>query len=577
MAARLTTYLVVGIVAATLIAGLIVGAQRDDSEGPVDLIVHNAKVYTADGSRSMAEAVAIRGNQILRVGSNREINRLRRPQTMVVDAEGAAVVPGFNDAHVHFIDGGLRLSWVNLDEATTLEEIEQQIDAWASDHPNRPWILGRGWRTEALEGTTATRLVLDAIVKERPVQLLSADGRSAWLNSRALQLARITKRTPNPKNGVIVRDARTGEPTGLLTGQAMRLAARAVPPAGREERERALRTAITAAHRSGVTSVQDIGVDRGDFELYDEVRRAGDLNVRVYAAPALGAGKVESEIEQLVAIRKQYPDDPLFKTGALTLALDGELSSHTAALLEPYEDRPGAGDTSIEPDALNRTVRLLDAAGWQIMIDAAGDRAIRMALDAYAHAIRSNPSPPRDRRHRVEHVEIPDAADIGRFKTIGVIASIQPFHGTPEPARAEEWSASIGAERVLRAWALRSLSTSGARLVFGSDWPAAPLMPMLAVHTAVTRTTADGLPEDGWNSAERINLKAALDAYTSGAAYASFDEQRKGSIKAGMLADLTVLSTDIFAARPPELATAGVEMTIFDGRIVYRRGAKSTN
>lgn len=577
MAGRLTTYLVVGIVAATLIAGLIVGAQRDDNEGPVDLIVHNAKIYTADGSGSMAEAVAIRGNQILRVGSNREINRLRRPQTMVVDADGAAVVPGFNDAHVHFIDGGLRLSWINLDEATTLEEIEQRIAAWADENPDRPWILGRGWKTDALEGTPATRQVLDAIVKDRPIQLLSADGRSAWLNSRALQLARITRRTPNPKNGVIVRDARTGEPTGLLTDRAMLLATTAVPPAGREQRERALRTAITAAHRSGVTSVQDMGVERGDLALYDDVRRAGDLDVRVYAAPALGPGKVESEIEQLEAIRKQYPDDPLFKTGALTMTLDGVLSSHTAALLEPYEDKPGAGDTSIEPDALNRTVRLLDAAGWQIMIDAAGDRAIRMALDAYAHAVRSNPSPQRDRRHRVEHVEIPDATDIARFKTIGVIASMQPFHGTPEPARAEEWSASVGAERVLRAWALRSLSTSGARLVFGSDWPAAPLVPMLAVHTAVTRTTADGVPAEGWHAAERIPLKAAIDAYTSAAAYASFDEQRKGSIKPGMLADLAVLTSDVFSARSPELASTGVAMTIFDGRIVYQRGAKSTN
>jgi hypothetical protein len=577
MAARLTTYLVVGIVAATLIAGLIVGAQRDDSEGPVDLIVHNAHIYSADGSGNMAEAIAIRGNQVLRVGGNREINRLRRPQTLVVDAAGGAVVPGFNDAHVHFVEGGLELSWVDLADLTTLDAVQEKVQAWAEANAAKPWVLGRGWQSEAFTTSPATRQGLDAILKDRPVQLMSADGRSAWLNSKALQLAGISRRTPNPKGGVIVKDARTGEPTGVLIDRAMSLTQRVLPVATRDERLAGLRMAVNAAHALGITSIQDMGVSAGDFALYDEIRRAGDLDLRVYAAPALGPGKVEAEIERLEHVRVQYPDDPLFKTGALTIGLDGDIDAHAAAMLEPYDDKPVSGETSLSPDALNRTVRLLDARGWQVLIDASGDRAIRMALDAFEHAVRSNPAPARGRRHRVEHVEIPEASDISRFKTDGVIASMQPVEGAPDPVHAAAWTDSFGAERVLRAWALRTITTSGGRLAFGSDWPSVGLNPMLGIHTAVTRTTPDGQPEEGWNAAERVSLKVAIDAYSAGGAYASFDEQRKGVLRPGMLADLTVLSTDIFSGRPSELASARVVMTVFDGRIVYRKTAKATD
>ena len=577
MAARLTAYVVVGIVAATLIAGLIVGAQRDDTDGPVDVIVHNAKVYTAGARGTMAEAVAIRGNQILRVGSEREVTRLRRPQTTMIDARGAAVLPGFNDAHLHFITGGLNLERIDLTGAATLDDIRSRIETWATVHPDAPWVLGRGWYYQPFPGGLPTRQQLDAIVSDRPVHLLSHDGHTSWVNSRALRLAGITKRTPNPPHGVIVKDPNTGEPTGVLKEAAMTLVTSRLPQATRGDRASALRAAISEAQRNGITSIQNAGGDAEDFALYAEARREGDLGVRVYSALSAAVGLTEPAIAELQEVAKQYPDDPLFKAGAIKINLDGVIDAHTAAMLEPYADETAAGAPTMDPDAFNRIVRLLDSGGWQVMTHAVGDRAVNMALTAYEHAVRSNPLPERGRRHRIEHVETVDAADLPRFGALGVIASMQPALGSPSPSLIDVWFKNVGPERASRGWPYHSIAAGAGRLAFGSDWPGVPLNPLLGLHTAVTRTTPDGLPEGGWYPAERLALKAAIDAYTSGAAWASFDEQRKGHLAPGMLADLVVLSEDIFEAPAPRLASTRVAVTIFDGRIVYRRDGTQTN
>ena len=573
MAARLTTYLVVAIVATTLIAGFIVGAQRDDSDGPVDLIVHNAAVYTADGDGTMAEAIAVRGNQILRVGSDREITRLRRPQTTMIDARGAAVVPGFNDAHIRLADGGLTLRQVDLTGTRTLPDIQSRVMAWAEAHPDSEWINGRGWRGSSLGETPPDRHALDAAIADRPVFLLSADGSQAWLNTRALTLAGITKRTAAPAGGVIVKDPKTGEPTGILQGSATSLAAKLLPRATRDDRARAVRDAIAAAHREGITSIQDIGATADDIALYDELRRAGNLDLRVYAALAVDGAVDESILTRMSAIWKDYADDPLLKTGAAALTLDGPVASHAAAMLESADSAGSdAGtDVKIAADDLNRFVRLLDAAGWQVLTQAHGDRAVRMALDAYAHATRSNTTPQRGRRHRVEGVGFVDAVDLPRFGTQGVIASLQPAQAILASPRTS--TDTPGVLVTTRAWPLGSLATRGARLTFGSGWPSGPLSPLAGIHAAVSRVGADG-PQA---RAERVALAAAIDAYTVAAARASFDEQRKGSLAAGMLADFVVLSNDIFTAPPARLASTGVDITIFDGKIVYRKDAKGTN
>jgi len=577
MAARLTAYVVVGIVAATLIAGLIVGAQRGDMDGPIDVIVHNAKVYTAGARGTMAEAVAIRGNQILRVGTEREVTRLRRPQTTMIDAQGAAVLPGFNDAHLHFISGGLSLERIDLAGAETLDEMQSRIRTWATGRPDATWVLGRGWYYEPFPGGQPTRQQLDAIVSDRPAQIISYDGHMSWVNTRALRLAGITKRTPNPPQGVIVKDPRTGEPTGVLKESAMALVSRHVPKSTRADRANALRSAISEAQRNGITSIQNASGNAEEFELYAQARRDGDLGVRVYSALSTSGPLTEPAIADLDAVAKRYPDDPLFKAGAIKIVLDGVIEAHTAAMLAPYADDTATGTPTIDPDDFNRIVRLLDAGGWQVMTHAVGDRAVNMALTAYEHAVRSNPLPERGRRHRVEHVETVDAADIPRFGALGVVASMQPYVGAPSPSQIDVWFKNVGPERASRGWPYNSIAARAGRLAFGTDWPVVALNPLLGLHTAVTRTTPEDLPEGGWYPDERLPLKAAIDAYTSGAAWASFDEQRKGSLAAGMLADLVVLSEDIFEAPASRLASTRIAVTIFDGRIVYRRNGATTN
>jgi len=566
MATRLATYVVVGIVAVTLIAGLMVGAQRDDVDGPVDLIVFNATVYTADASGSVEEAVAIRGNQLLRVGSNRDINRLRRPQTEVIDARGAAILPGFNDAYVQFLRGGVGLDQIDLLDAASLDEVSMRIRTWAGANPDRPWVLGRGWTNGAFAGSGPTRQMLDAIVPDRPVQIVSADGRSSWVNSKALVLARVTKRTPDPAGGLIVKDARSGEPTGVLTDEAKALVGTLVPQPDGEQKRRALHAAIAEAHRHGITSIHDATDGADEARLYEEAERSGDLQLRVYLSMPVRGGADEEDLKALDALSSRYPDDPLLKAGAARIAIDGAVDTHSAAMLAPSGVEP-----AISPDDLNRAVRLLDARGWQVMAEASGDRAVRMALDAFTHAARSNPPVSRGRRHRIERGDLVDDLDLSRFGLLGVIASMPPLLGSPTPARTDAWTRSAGPAQAARTFRYGSLSSRGGRVVFGSGWPAASLNPMAAIHVAVNRTTPDGTPAGGWQPAERLALKRAIDAWTSGAAYATFDEQRKGSLKAGMLADLVVLSTDIFSLPASRLSATDVALTIFDGKIVYRR------
>jgi predicted amidohydrolase YtcJ len=553
MAARLATFLVAGIVGVTLIAGLIVGAQRDDNSGPIDLIVHNARVYAADDLGSMAEAVAIRGNKILKVGSEREIMRYRRPQTTVIDAKGSAVLPGFDDAHTSLVAGGLARDAVQLAGAETLEALQQRVESWADAHPDAACIVGSGWSYDAF-ADLPTRAQLDTAVSNRPAILTSADGEAVWLNSKALAAAGITRRTPTPARGVIVRDRR-GEPTGLLKGAAIALADRIVPKPTREDRAKALEAAIRDAQQHGITSVQDLGAAAGDLDLYDAARDAGTLALRVYAA----VPGDRTDPNDLDAIAKRYPDDPILKTGVAFIALDGSIESQTAAMLAPYTPKGGTeGALNLAPEDFSRMVAALDAHGWQIAVRAAGDRAVRVALDAFG-SVAGTAKGTKAPRHRIENVTVVDPEDVPRFGALGVIASMQPLRAAGSLAA---WSAGVGPDREPFGWPMRSLSAAGAHLAFGTGWPALRRDPLAGIRAAVSR------PEI--QAPEQLTLKSAINGWTSGAAWASFDGHRKGTIKPDMLADLVILSTDIFASRA-RLEAAEVVMTIFDGKIVYRR------
>jgi predicted amidohydrolase YtcJ len=571
LASRVATIIVAVIVTATLVAGLIVRAQRDD-EGPVDLLVFNGRVYTGETGAAPQEAIAVRGNRILKVGTNRELKRLRRAQTTVVDAHGAAVLPGFNDSHVHFLSGSLALDGADLLAATSLEAIQSTIRAFAEANPNREWVIGRGWYYAPFPGGLPTRQQLDAIVPDRPAYFECYDGHTAWVNTKALELAGITRRTRNPKNGIIVKDPRSGEPTGVLKEAAQNLMEAVLPKPTREDKLASLRAGIALAHRFGLTSIQNASGDAEELELYDELRRAGELRLRVYSALSIAPGFTEGDANAFDALWQKYPDDPLLKTGSVKLMADGVIEAHTASMLEPYSNRQTTGVPNYARAELNRIVAMMDKRGWQIMIHAIGDGGVRMALDAFEHAARTNPAPLRGRRHRIEHIETIDAADIPRFAELGVIASQQPLHGTPSPNQISVWAVNIGPERASRAWAWRSIAEAGGALAFGSDWPVVTIDPRQGLQMAVNRATAEGLPEGGWLPEQKISLSAAVDAYTRGAAYASFDDQRKGTLTPGTLADIVILSNDIFETPTRPLDTT-VETTIFDGRVVYSREA----
>ena len=556
MAARLTAYVVVAIVAATLIAGLIVGAQRDDNDGPVDLIVRNASVYTADRRGTVAESVAVRGNQILRVGTDREIARLQRPQTLVIDAKGGAVLPGLNDAHVDLVGGGLRLLEANVSDAADAAGVLDALRAWAEAHPAAPWVIGTGWTARQFEAGGPTRQLLDSVVRERPAVVRgTVDGMPAvWVNSAALQRAGVGKR-------------RGSESGGVLRGSAAAAMLALVPPPSREHRALALRAAVMAAAARGITSVHNVGSScEPDLDLFEALEDAGDLTLRIACSAAVAAESIttEQDLAPYEALRTRFPDDPFFKVAALTFAVDGPVSERAAALLEPYAGGEPSAEPAVGADALNRAVRLADAAGWQVVTRAHGDAAVRMALNAYAHAIRSNRPPARGRRHRIERMALVDAADGPRFGTLGVLASVQPGAGADEEVRTR-LARELGAARARRTFSISPLSSSP-RLLLGSGWPPAPLDPWRVLDMVVNSS-----PDAADPDAVPLTAKQAIDAYTSGAAWGSFDDQRKGALATGMLADLVVLSDDVLES-PEKLGSTTVVATIFDGRIVYRAG-----
>jgi predicted amidohydrolase YtcJ len=475
------------------------------------------------------------------------------------------------------ISGGLSLDQVNLADAKTVEEIRDTIRAWAEAHPERPWITGRGWYYQPFNGAMPTRQLLDALVPDRPAYLIAYDGHTGWANSAALRAAGITRRTKSPAGGLIVKDPRSGEPTGALKETAMALMRNVTPQPTDEDRLAAIRAAADEAHRLGITSVQDAGGSAADLELFDRLRRRGDLKLRVYQALRADGSLTEAQLDELDNVRTRFADDPLLKTGAIKLVADGVIESHTAAMLEPYANRSGTGDARFTAEELNRIVGMLDRRGWQVMTHAIGDAAVRMTLDAYEAAAKSNAAPPRGRRHRIEHIETIDPEDIPRFGRLGVVAAFQPVHATPSPTPGDVWSTNIGEARAARGWLWASIARMRGPLAFGSDWPVMTLDPLQGLHVAVTRTTVDGLPEGGWIPAERLPIRQAVQAYTRDAAWASFDEQRKGTLTRDMLADIVVLSDDIFTGPPFKLTTTEVAVTIADGKVVYRREPPETS
>jgi len=546
-------------------------ASSTQGTSPVaDLLVTNGRVFTADESGTVAEAVAVAGSTILRVGSSADLADLRGPGTRVIDAQGATVAPGFNDSHVHFLSGGFSLGQVDLAGLTTLPEVQEAIRAFAAAHPGTGWLQGFGWLYAPFPGGSPTRAQLDQVVPDRPAVMDCYDGHSVWVNSRALEAAGITRDTPDPPNGQIVKDPRSGEPTGHLKEAAADLVTRTMPRPGEADQRAALEAAVAHASSVGVTSIQNAGGAQDQLPLYEGLRQTGGLHVRAYLAFSATADTTEADVEGWEEARRRLGDDPTVKVGIVKIFADGVIESRTAAMLEPYEGSNSAGALNLSPDALTRLVTMLDRRAWQIEIHAIGDKAIRASLDAFEHASSVNPAPPRGRRHRLEHIEAIAEADIPRFGRLGVIASQQPMHVPLGDMNQEHpsgpWPDNIGPERFARAWAWQRIRAAGGRLTFGSDWPVAPLAPGQGIWLVATRVSQPG------GVAQAMPVADAIRGYTVWPAYASFEESRKGTIAPGMLADLVILTTDVLARPPTGPNDIVVATTIVDGRVVYQRG-----
>ena len=555
--------------AAAIVAGVAGAACRAAPASPADLIVTNAQVYTVNTRQPRAEAVAIRGGTIAAVGSTAEIGALGGDATRVIDAGGRVVLPGLTDTHVHFIGGALGRQRVQLDDAATVEEAQRRVKAYADAHPDRTWILGGGWYY-SLFGATALpdRRLLDAVVPDRPVYLSAYDGHSSWANTKALELAGITGTTPDPANGVIVRDARTRQATGALKETAGTLVEKVIPAPTREEQLEALRQAIRYVNSLGVTRVHSAGGDAEVLELFDTLRQQQTLTLRLLVAPFINPPAVTPEVlANAEALHARYHDEWI-DVGAAKFMLDGVIEAHTAAVLEPYADDPGTrGILNWEPAAYAAGVAEFDRRGFQIFTHAIGDRAIRVALDTYEAAASAAARP--GKRFRIEHIESPSAADIPRFGALGVIASMQPLHATPGPNLLDVWAKAIGAERAARGWPWQRLRATGGVLAFGSDWPVVTIDPWQGLRMLRTRQALDGTPAGGWLPDERIAIEQAIEGYTLGAAVAGRRENTEGSIEVGKVADLVILSQDVLTAPPDQLAKTTVLVTIAGGRIVH--------
>jgi predicted amidohydrolase YtcJ len=563
-----------------LLVAVSTANAQNSRVAPADTIVLHGRVYTENPKQPWAQAVAIRGAKIVAVGEDAEIEKLRVPGTKVIGAGGKLVLPGFVDSHIHFFEGSIFLNRLHLEGTKSVAEIQQLLRDYAKKHPGDGWIIGAGWDYAAFgEAKLPNKKYLDELFPNRPVYLDGFDGHTAWVNSKALALADIGRNTPNPPNGAIVRDPQTGEATGVLEeDEAIDLVKKVRPRPERAERLAALRAGMRLANENGLTRVHAAGghFESGDFrelDLYEELLRHGDLPLRIHVAYFLDPPELRTQdLDAIESARKKYTGDWL-EANVVKLRLDGVIESHTAALLDPYTDDPSTKGTLFwDPAKYNAAVAELDKRGLQMFTHAVGDGAVRTALDAYENAAKVNHT--TDRRHRIEHIETINAADIPRLGKLGVIASMQPLHAYPDENTLVVWLHNAGPDRASRAWPWHSIASSGGRLAFGSDWNVVTLNPFEGLQNAVTRQTLDGKPEGGWIPQERISLAQAVEAYTLGAAFAGHREKSEGSLEPEKLADLIIVSQNIFEIDPHKIAGTKVTLTMVGGRIVYGADAK---
>jgi predicted amidohydrolase YtcJ len=547
-----------------LLLTLACSGSAPPSGGPViTLALVNGRIWTGNPAQPDAEAVAIAGELIAHVGTTADVRRLAG-DAEIVDLQGAFVVPGFIDAHVHFVDGGFRLASVQLRDANSREEFVRRIQAFAESVPPGTWITGGDWDHTLWGGELPRREWIDDATPVHPVWINRLDGHMALANAAALRIAGVSREATPVPGGEIVRDD-DGEPTGLLKDNAMGLIDREVPEPSDVMKDRALDAASQYIAAQGVTSIHHMG-SWADVDVFARAASAGRLGTRIYAAVPLASWQ---RLRDTVAARAHGgPDgrgDDMFRIGALKGFVDGSLGSHTAAFHEPFTDDPKNRGLLVNTEEdLYAWISGADKAGLHVVVHAIGDRANATLLDIYERVIGENG--PRDRRFRIEHAQHLAPADVPRFATLGVIASMQPYHAIDDGRWADR---VIGRERSKGTYAFRSLLDAGATLAFGSDWFVAPPTPLEGIYAAVTRRTLDDRHPNGWVPEQKITVEEALVAYTRAAAFASFDEQQKGMLAEGMLADVTVIDRDLRSIPAPEIRDARILRTIVGGRTVF--------
>lgn len=556
---------IVNVIILLGLLGYVLGCESAKREEIADLVLYNGSVWTVEPGQPWAEAVAIRQGQIQKVGATEEIKALIGPQTRAMDLKGAFVLPGFIDSHTHFLDGGFALSSIQLREAKSKDEFVAIVKDRAAEIASGEWILNGDWDQQQFDPPEMPRKDwIDPVTPHNPVFVNRHDGHMALANSAALEIAGITKETVPPPGGEILKDPQTGEPTGILKDEAMRLVSAHIPEPSISEQKKAARTALRHASKMGLTSIHEMAY-ASNFEVYRELFQENSLTARLRVYFSMAESELYSKLEQ----NKPFENDFL-KIGGLKGFVDGSLGSSTALFFEPYVDDPGKTGIFVSdmyPEGImEQRIREADQSGLQVAVHAIGDRANHVILDIMEKVM--NEAGPRDRRWRIEHAQHLIPEDIPRFAKLGIIASVQPYHAIDDGRWAEK---KIGRERAKHTYAFKSLQDAGVLLACGSDWTVAPLDPITGIYAAVTRRTLDGKNPDGWVPEQKISLENAIKGYTINGAHAEFAEDKKGSVKAGKFADLVVLSQNLFEIPLEKILDTEVLMTVLNGEIVYQK------
>jgi len=552
---------------AILTVTILAACEQPEISG-ADLVFHNGNIYTVDAARSWAQAVAIRDGEIVYVGTNKVAEMYVGADTRVVDLDGRMMLPAFQDSHIHAVESGMDALAVDLVALKTVEEYVAAIRSYADGHPDEPWILGSGWSMAAFgPGALTSRKLIDQVVADRPVVVMSADGHTQWVNSKALEIAGITKDTPDPESGRIDRDPETREAIGSLQEGAMDIMAAAIPLASLEKRTAGLQYAIRMLNAYGITAIHPAMVEASELETYRALDERGELSLRVVASIYWDRNRGEEQIEDIKRLREEFTSGRVRAT-SVKMWQDGVMENFTAALLEPYL---GNGDnrriSMVEPEALKSATAKLDALGFQVHFHAIGDAAVRQCLDAVEEARNRNGD--LGHRHHIAHLQLIHPDDIPRFRELGVIANFQPLWAFADRYQVELTIPFLGPERSRWQYPIRSMQNNGAMLAFGSDWAVSTANPFQQMETAVTRMGPLGETNEPFYPEERIDLPSAIAAFTINAAFLNHIDNMTGSIEAGKLADLVVLDRNLFELDQADISNPQVLLTLMEGEAVF--------